>query len=56
MEMLKELLQLDEAEKKKKLKVSKKAAHAVYRRDYLKTKNKPYRKYDPEDYQSDKGD
>lgn len=57
MELLKELLQLDEAEsKKKKVKVSKKATRAVYHRDYVKTKNKPYRKYDPEEYASGKRD
>lgn len=55
MEMLKELLQLDEA-KKKKAKVSKKATRAVYHRDYVKTKNKPYRKYDPDEYTSDTKD
>lgn len=56
MEMLKELLQLDEAEKKKsKKKVSKVAAKAVYHRDYVKTKKKPYRKYDPSDYASGEG-
>lgn len=56
MEMLKELLQLDEAEKKKKKKVSKIAAKAVYHRDYVKTKKKPYRKYDPDEYRAEKGD
>lgn len=56
MEMLKELLQLDEAEKKKKKKVSKTAAKAVYHRDYVRTKNKPYRKYDPDEYVADKKD
>lgn len=57
MEFLRELLQLDEAEsKKKKVKVSKKAVRAVYHRDYVKTKNKPYRKYDPEDYAEGKRD
>jgi hypothetical protein len=29
-------------------KVTKKAAKSVYRRDYLRTRNKPYRKYEPE--------
>ena len=57
MEMLKELLQLDEAEKKKKkLKVSKKAVRAVYHRDYLNTKDKPYRKYDADKYKANKKD
>ena len=55
MEMLRELLQLDEADKKTKNKVSKKAAHATYHRDYIKTKKKLYRKYDPAEYKSDKG-
>ncbi len=45
MEFLRELLN-ESAKKKKSLK---KAAQSVYHRDYLKTKNKPYRKYDPED-------
>jgi hypothetical protein len=54
MEFLKELLQLDEA--KKKVKVSKKAVRAVYHRDYVKTKNKPYRKYDADEYTSEKKD
>lgn len=45
MELLRELL--NEAEKKKK--VGKKTAALVYHRDYLKTKNKPYRQYDPDD-------
>lgn len=56
MEMLKELLQLNEAEKKKKKKVSKSAVRAVYHRDYLKTKQKLYRKYDPSEYITDKKD
>lgn len=39
------LIQLNEkAAKKKPLK---KAAKSVYHRDYVRTKNKPYRKYDP---------
>lgn len=45
MKLLRELL--NEAEKKKK--VGKKTAASVYHRDYLKTKNKPYRQYDPDD-------
>lgn len=49
MEFLRELLLLDEA---KKPKVSKKTAKSVYRRDYLKTKDKPYRKYDAEEHHS----
>jgi len=44
MTILQELMQLTEAKKKK---VSKKMARRVYHRDYEKTKNKPYRKYDP---------
>ncbi len=39
-------IKLSEATKKKGLK---KMAKSVYHRDYVKTKNKPYRKYDPED-------
>ena len=46
MQLLKEMLQLDEAKKKKPLKT---AAKAVYHRDYMRTKNKSYRKYDKED-------
>lgn len=45
MSLLRELYSLDEAAKKKPLK---KAAKATYHRDYEKTKNKPYRKYDPD--------
>ena len=45
LELLKEMLQLDEAKKKP----LKKAAKSVYHRDYMKTRNKPYRKYDKED-------
>ncbi|MGZ8924612.1 MAG: hypothetical protein ACXW2E_01890 [Nitrososphaeraceae archaeon] len=41
MEFLKELTQINEAKKKP----LKKAAKAVYHRDYVRTKNKPYRKY-----------
>jgi len=43
MELIKELLL--EAKKRKKVKVQKKHVRAVYRRDYLKTKHKKYRKY-----------
>jgi hypothetical protein len=50
MEFLRELL--TEAAKKKK--VLSKAAKAVYHRDYEKTKNKPYRQYDEEDYKAKK--
>lgn len=50
MEFLKELLLISE---EAKARVSKKAAKSVYRRDYLKTKNKPYRKYDPQDHKSE---
>jgi NADP-dependent 3-hydroxy acid dehydrogenase YdfG len=42
MEFMKELM--NEAEKKK---VSRKAAASVYHRDYMRTRNKKYRKYDP---------
>lgn len=45
MGLLRELYFVYEAEKKKPLK---KAAKSVYHRDYEKTKNKPYRKYNPE--------
>ncbi len=41
-------------ESKKKKSVGKSAAAAVYRRDYLKTRNKDYRQYDPEEYKHDK--
>ncbi len=50
MEFLRELLE----EGKKKKKPLKAAAKSVYHRDYEKTKNKPYRKYDPEEYQRNK--
>ena len=43
--MLKELMLITEKSKKVPLK---KAARSVYHRDYIKTKTKPYRKYDPE--------
>ena len=49
--LLQELLELTESDKKKKRsKVSKKSARSVYHRDYEKTKNQPYRKYDPKEY------
>lgn len=51
--LLKEMLQLTEAKKKVPLK---KAAKSVYHRDYVKTKNKPYRKYDPAEYKKEKGE
>lgn len=44
MELLVELLTLIEAEKKKG-KVSKTLRQKVYHADYLKTKNRPYRKH-----------
>jgi hypothetical protein len=44
LELLKEMLQIDEAKK-----TLKKAAKSVYHRDYLKTKNKPYRKHQKEE-------
>lgn len=50
MEFLRELLN-ESAKKKKPLK---KAAQSVYHRDYMKTRNKSYRQYDPEDYQHKK--
>lgn len=34
----------------------KKAAKSVYHRDYIKTKNKPYRKYDKRKHESEKGE
>jgi len=52
MEFLRELL-TEAAKKKKPLK---KAAQSVYHRDYMKTRNKPYRKYDPDEYQREKKD
>lgn len=50
MQFLRELLNLEEAAKKKPLK---KAAKAVYHRDYMKTRNKPYRKYDAQERSGD---
>lgn len=52
MALLREML-LDEG---KKVKVSKKTARAVYHRDYMKTRNKPYRKYDEDEYDRKKGE
>lgn len=51
--LLQELFSIlvEEGAAPKKTKVTKKAAKSVYRRDYLRTRNKPYRKYDPEEYQ-----
>lgn len=46
MRMLKELIALTEEEKKKST-VSKDIAAKVYHRDYVKTKKRTYRKYDP---------
>lgn len=46
MELLKEIL----AEAKKV--PLKKVARSVYHRDYVKTKNKPYRKYDADKHDS----
>lgn len=51
--LLKEMLQLDEAKKKPALK---KAAKSVYHRDYEKTKDKPYRKYDKRKHADTKGE
>jgi hypothetical protein len=45
MDFILELLQLDEAKNKKDTTVSPKTAHDVYHRDYLRTRKKPYRKY-----------
>lgn len=47
MKLLLELLTLEEA-KKKKTKVSRSLRQKVYHADYVKTKDKPYRQYDPE--------
>jgi hypothetical protein len=51
MALLKEMLDLTEAKKAP----LKKAARSVYHRDYLKTKNKPYRKYDPRKHKESEG-
>lgn len=50
MDFLKDLMHIAESKSapKKKKKPLKKAAHQVYHRDYLATKNKPYRKYHKE--------
>lgn len=53
MQLLKELLELTED---KSPKVAKTAAKAVYHRDYVKTKKKAYRKYDPAEYKKHKGE
>lgn len=47
MSILRELIELTEA--KKTNKTSKKSAAKVYHRDYMKTRNKPYRKYHEEE-------
>lgn len=49
MKLLHELLDiiLEAKKKAKKAKVSKKIRSKVYHADYLRTKDKPYRKYDP---------
>jgi hypothetical protein len=49
MQLLKEML-IGEAEKPK----LKKAAKSVYHRDYLRSKNKVYRKYDSDKYEQEK--
>lgn len=41
---------LNELLEEGKVKLSKKLVRSVYHRDYLKTKKKPYRKYDPDEY------
>lgn len=51
MQLLREMMVVAEAKKVP----LKKAAKSVYHRDYLKTKNKPYRKYDPKKHQENKG-
>lgn len=60
MELLKELMALNAEgevlEEKEKKKPLKKAAASVYHRDYVKTKNKPYRKYDKAEYERNKGE
>lgn len=48
LQLLREMLQLDEAKKKP----LKKAAKAVYHRDYMKTRNKDYRKYHEDEQQT----
>lgn len=48
---LKDILYESEKTKPAKKKL-KKAAASVYHRDYMKTRNKPYRKYDPSDRES----
>lgn len=48
MELLVELFEIIEESKKKKPKVSKSLRHKVYHADYVKTKDKAYRQYDPE--------
>jgi hypothetical protein len=49
MQLLREMLELAEGKKAP----LKKAAKAVYHRDYLKTRNKPYRKYDAQERSKD---
>jgi hypothetical protein len=49
MELIRELLQLAESSKEK-LPPVKKAAAKVYHRDYVKTRKKIYRKYDPKQH------
>lgn len=46
MEFLRDLLEAS----KKKTKVSRTTASTVYHRDYVKTKRRPYRKYDPSEH------
>ena len=46
--LLEELFTIITEKKAAPKKVTKKAAKSVYRRDYLRTRNKPYRKYEPE--------
>lgn len=52
MELIKQLLVITEETKKKA--PLRKAAARVYHRDYERTKNKPYRKYHPDDYKKRK--
>ena len=46
--LLEELFTIITEKKATAKKVTKKTAKSVYRRDYLRTRNKLYRKYEPE--------
>lgn len=58
MNVLRELLGIitEGAKKRKKKSVPKTAAAAVYHRDYERTKNKPYRDYDPDERRRERAD